>query len=78
MGSLICLRCKARVDASTKEEAEKVIDHAVGLTRGIKCGGNLARLEWTDGGNISITQTTKSDDEETIASPKKAKKKSSK
>lgn len=82
LGSLICLNCKARVDAATQEEAEKVIDHAVGLARGIKCGGDKVRLEWTTGQStvLTTTQTLKenvTEESKPKASPKKQTKKKS-
>ena len=45
MGKAFCLRCGTKAEADTPEQAISLLDHAVGKSRGIKCGGNRAQVE---------------------------------
>lgn len=40
MATAKCLRCDATATADTFEQARKLLNHAIGLGRGIKCGDN--------------------------------------
>ena len=45
MGRAFCTRCGTKAEADTPEEAISLLDHAVGRTRGITCGGSQAKVE---------------------------------
>jgi len=47
LGKAFCLRCGTTAEANTPEQAISLLDHAVGKSRGIKCGGNRAQVETT-------------------------------
>ena len=66
MGKAFCLRCGTTAEADTPEQAISLLDHAVGKTRGITCGGEQAKVE-TEG-------FSKSKSEKKVESPKQEKK----
>lgn len=66
MGRAFCLRCGTTAEADTPEQAISLLDHAVGKTRGITCGGMQAKVE-TEG-------FSKSKPEKKVDSPKQEKK----
>jgi len=45
LGKAFCLRCGTSAKADTPEQAIALLDHAVGRSRGIKCGGDRAKVE---------------------------------
>lgn len=45
MAKAKCFKCGASATAETFEQARKQINHAVGLSRGIKCGDNHGRVQ---------------------------------
>ena len=47
MGTAFCRTCKAKSTSEDKDTAISLLNHAVGRSRGIDCGGNLARVETT-------------------------------
>ena len=63
MAKALCRRCKGTAEGSTFEEASSKINHAVGLSRGIKCGDNYNCVE--EQKDESIKQSPK----ETIKEP---------
>ena len=44
MSQAKCNRCGGTSEGSSFEEASSKIDHAVGLSRGIKCGNNYGQV----------------------------------
>ncbi len=40
-----CLKCGGSATADTFEQAKNLINHAVGLSRGIKCGDNYNAVQ---------------------------------
>lgn len=44
MATAKCNKCGGSAEGTTFEEASKKINHAVGLTRGIKCGANYGHV----------------------------------
>lgn len=45
LATATCLRCKAIATADTFEQARKLLNHAIGLGRGIKCGDNYGAVK---------------------------------
>lgn len=45
MSKAKCFKCGASATADTFEQARKKLNHAVGLSRGIKCGDNYGRVQ---------------------------------
>jgi len=45
LGKAFCLRCGTSAEADTPEQAILLLDHAVGRSGGIKCGGDRAKVE---------------------------------
>lgn len=45
MATAKCFKCGGSAIADTFEQARKLINHAVGLSRGIKCGDNYNRVK---------------------------------
>lgn len=39
-----CFKCGASATGKTFEEARQKLDHAVGMSRGIKCGDNYGKV----------------------------------
>jgi len=58
-----CNRCGASADAGTFEEASLLLNHAVGLSRGIPCGDNYN----------SVVEVVVENTPDTIAAPKEPK-----
>lgn len=56
MGKAFCLTCGSKSKADTKDEAISLLNHAVGKTRGIRCGGPLAKIQ-TEGFSKSDKKT---------------------
>jgi len=44
MGTVKCERCGGHAEASSIEEGAPLIDHAVGLSKGKRCGGDYVQL----------------------------------
>jgi len=44
MAKAKCFRCGASAPGKTFEDARKKLDHAIGLSRGIKCGDTYGRV----------------------------------
>ena len=44
MAEAKCMRCDATATADTFEQARKLLNHAIGLGRGINCGDNYNRV----------------------------------
>lgn len=44
MAQAKCIKCGARAEGETFEIAAKKINHAIGLSRGIKCGASYDRV----------------------------------
>lgn len=59
MGTLTCQRCGATSEGLTFEDADVLIDHAVGQSRGRPCAGKESDLIW-DGKTV-----LNADDDET-------------
>ncbi len=47
MGTAFCRTCGAKSTSEDKDTAISLLNHAVGRSKGINCGGNLARVETT-------------------------------
>jgi len=45
MAKAKCFRCGASATADTFENARKQLDHAIGLSRGKKCGDSYGKVE---------------------------------
>ncbi len=62
MGIARCLKCGSKAESDNEEEAISLLNHAIGKTRGIRCGGKLAKVR-TEGFNkaklVKKTETTK-------------------
>ena len=54
-----CFKCGGSAIADTFEQARKLINHAVGLSRGIKCGDNYNKVEEIKSKQLSKTQKVK-------------------
>lgn len=46
MGELICLRCNAKAEGETFAEADELIDHAIGKSKGFPCNGDPTQMRW--------------------------------
>ena len=46
MALLTCSRCKATAEGATFEEADSLIDHSNGKSKGWPCSGNPDYLVW--------------------------------
>ena len=55
-----CLKCGGSSIADTFEQARKLINHAVGLSRGIKCGDNYNKVVEIKPKEYTVTTKTKS------------------
>ena len=44
MGTVKCERCGGHAEASSIEDGAPLIDHAIGLSKGIRCGGDYVQL----------------------------------
>ncbi len=62
-----CTRCGGSAQGDSFEEASSKINHAVGLSRGIKCGDNWNKVQEIK--DTTITPTTISKPE-TVSTPK--------
>ena len=66
MAKAKCLRCKASAESDTYEQARQLINHVIGLSRGIKCGDSYncvveeIKPKETIAKNIPKLETTKS------------------
>jgi len=58
MAKAKCFRCGASATADTFEQASKQLNHAVGLSRGIKCGDNYNKVQEIDIKPQEIKQKT--------------------
>ena len=54
-----CMRCGASAKADTYEQAQKLINHAVGRSRGIKCGNNYNMVVEINNSKPKIKPQTK-------------------
>jgi len=78
MGQLSCNRCGATAEADTQEDADVLIDHALGQKIGRPCSGKQSDLVWSSvtRGTVvkhdSHTSDTTESDSPTIK-PKKSK-----
>ena len=65
-----CIKCGGNAIADTYEQARKLINHAVGLSRGIKCGDNYNMVQEIKSHDIAKKtpkpETTKTPKLETI------------
>lgn len=73
MGQLVCKRCFAQATADTKDEADSIIDHAIGQTIGRPCSGKDEDLVWREDYRKATTATI---EVEKVQTETKSKKKS--
>ena len=66
MATAKCFKCGGSAIADTFEQARNMINHAVGLSRGIKCGDNYGRVQEID----KKPQKTSSPPETKVVEPK--------
>jgi hypothetical protein len=69
MGSLICKTCGATAEGDTFDDADSLIDHSVGTSKGKPCGGNPLDMIWT-----GVIRATKTDDSPQNTKTKRSKK----
>lgn len=81
MATAKCNKCGGSAHGKTFEEASQKINHAVGLSRGIKCGANynmVCQIEDSTPKTEKPKETTPTEPKETIEKPKETKPKKSK
>jgi len=74
MGTVKCERCGGHAEASSIEEGAPLIDHAIGLSKGKRCGGDYVQLVMVG----ETTATVPTPKVEKTEEPKKATKTSEK
>jgi len=74
MGTLSCQRCFATAEGNTQEEADELIDHALGMMIGRPCEGKASDLKWTDTSRINVSTPETPPKIETPKSSKKTQK----
>jgi len=60
-----CNKCGGSASAETYDEARKLINHAVGLSRGVKCGDNYNQVIQVEVNTIPKTSTVTKPEEST-------------
>ncbi len=57
MGLLTCIRCGAKAEGDTFAQADELIDHAIGLSKGRPCSGDPRNMLWTGDDEKAETST---------------------
>lgn len=72
MGTLTCQRCGATSEGKSFEDADDIIDHAVGLVRGRPCSGKDSDLVWdTKDVDVEISDDNSDSDSTKPKKPKR-------
>ena len=73
MGKLTCQRCGATSEGATFEEADALIDHAIGQSKGRPCGGKESDLVWDGKTVINLEVETESESDSSKTNKKSSK-----